>query len=421
MWISWLQAIALPKKKTISMDFLAKKLEQNNQSLQAAKAEYLAKKEKQNQAMSGFMPKVGGEYSFQNQDETNSNGVKTRSGKRENAQNIKGEVTLNLFKGFGDISAVKEARNLSESARYGYYKKASKIFIDVLETLLKINNVISNIEVAKSSADNREKVYFIAKNKFQNEAIALGDLKTAESEKDTAISTQSEYETQFYGLVAEFVSHYAIPFDDNYIIEMPQDLPKTYEEAEVLMLKNNFDVQEAFYKVKQAEAAAKKILSHFVPSVDGFANGSRRINDEKDKDFQNEYVIGIKANMNFFNGFNDSSKYKEAAHDLASARFGHKAILGRVKAELKTVFTAYKNAWEQKRLLENAVTGFEIAANSAMIQYESGAKNVSDILREQDRLADAKRRFSNNEKDLRLNAWKLTILLGRLHLSLQKL
>lgn len=407
-------------KKETTVDFLIQELVKHNESLRSLKAKHFADKEKKHQAMGEFMPKVDMSYDLTNEEERDPI-VPIKTGRRKNRQDISGTATLNLFKGFGDVASVYKQKHFVEASRYEYYQEASKVFLSTLEKLLQINEAITNLDVKQLTVDSREKIYFIAKNKLHTEAFSLSSFKTTESERDTALSEKYKAEGELDGLIASFVLAHGLPLEYNYIIELPKNLPDTIEQAEALMLKHNFDIQKAYHDVTQAEAQLREKIATFSPQITGSVSAKKPVNLKDEEKVDMEYTASIKASLNLFNGFKDSSVCKEAYHILQKARFNQKAILGKARADLKATFVAYKNALEQKKLLENAVQGFEIAANAAMIQYESGAKSVTDIIQEQNSLSNAKSRLANNEKDLRLNAWKLTILIGRLHQSLQKL
>ena len=425
----------LPKRKDITMQFFIEELVKNNKQMQAHKAEYSAKRKKKTQALSAFLPRVEASLSY-NMDEDREpgpmdvlhgrrTGNKTGNFKAHESAHL--EVRSNLFNSFGDVAGLKEGKAWGEAAKYKYYKDVSEVFLKALDALLQINVAITKLEVSHLSAEGREKIYSIANNKFRNKAIALGDLKHAESERDTAKHQQYASDAQYQGAIAEFISYSGIPVEYNYMIELPNDLPKTYEEAENLMVKNNFDIQMANYKVDQVQAALLRVKSKFGPRLDFHADGSQKlgedaaaISEEKKKD-RYHITLGVKGTINIFNGFRDISEYQENAEMLTSVRCERQAVLSSTRSALKSAWAVYSNALEQRGLLENAVKGYEIATSSAMIKYESGAKSVADVANAQETLANAKRHYSDNERVLRLNAWRLKILIGDIKSILNKL
>ncbi|USO02360.1 MAG: TolC family protein [Alphaproteobacteria bacterium] len=413
------------ERKSITVDFFVEKLK-DYAGLQAYKSEFLKKKHKETEARSAFLPKAEINLDYQNKVKMISPlGMKDPEGKREWDLNARGEAQLNVFNGFGDIAAFKEAKHYTEAGRFEYYRKISKLFLDALDAMGRMNHSAANVEAMSMMLDSKAKIYNMAKNKFKNEAISKGELQTALAEKNIAQSNKYRHESEYMSHAADFESKSGIKAEANYIIDTPEKLPETYEQAEQMMLRHNFDIQEAEYKVKQAESGLKKSKGAFFPKIDLYANGRKKIDTDDNKDIKKndkeneiEYVWGARASYQF-TGFRDTARYKEAVEALSEARYSYHATLNRVKSELKMAWDIHRMSQKQCPLLTAAVNEYQAAVDAEMIKYESGAKDMSKLIQAQEALAEAKNRLAHNEKNLRLESWRLTILVGDLPNSLK--
>lgn len=423
--------------------------------IQAEQEKVRADFEKFPQARAAFFPKIGVDAGM------SFNGVKTTqrvAGQLEPLdktwfakQTINLNFEQNLFRGFADKAAVDQSKELILASIWEYFEKVSRTFMEVIRNVEDARFQWASINATKTSVKVKTKVWDIAKAQHRSETIPLFQLKTAESESQRVnaklLAEMAELE-KFRASYREKTGHELFEAD---VLPLPEDLPKTYEEAEKLMLVGNYDVKRVRIRLKAIEKDKTKAQAEFLPRVD-FSTGVeyRRnfdhgewgkreaenfsianipgqppqlvknkkivdVNNIRSPNRQIEKRVGLNIRYNLFNGGTDLSRKREAIRNIGKARQEMQLVLQQKRAELKAAWMQYQNALKSKVSLERAFVGFQAAYNGIFGQYQEGAKTVRDVLDEEEKLDNAKRELANNEKVLRSAAWQLTMLLGKLN------
>ncbi|MFZ4404350.1 MAG: TolC family protein [Pseudobdellovibrionaceae bacterium] len=167
------------------------------------------------------------------------------------------------------------------------------------------------------------------------------------------------------------------------------DLVLGWNQALVLLQKNNKDYHSAELTYRSTEILQDSADSGFLPSLSGAINYSQSQTEGVD-DESRLYSGSLTLTQNLFAGFKDNFKSAEAkANSLAAA-----AAFQIAKAKIRNDFvTAYQNllsASENLQLSDNIVTRRKQNLRLVELRFESGRENKGSVLLSEAYLAQAK-------------------------------
>ncbi len=189
--------------------------------------------------------------------------------------------------------------------------------------------------------------------------------------------------------------------------------PVSLEEQEQSAQKSRPEVRQMQLFTELAEAQSRAARSSLLPQV------SFRVAFEADRqDFINKgganWFAGAFLRWNLFNGFADRARIAEADEQIARAKAERRGLDSAVRLQVRKAHLDVKAAGERLKVTEATVTEAEENLRIVKNRYESGLTNVTDLLRSETALLEARVRRLAAIHDQRLAAAGLELAAGTL-------
>jgi outer membrane protein TolC len=126
------------------------------------------------------------------------------------------------------------------------------------------------------------------------------------------------------------------------------------------------------------------------------------------------WLAAASLRWNLFNGFADKARIAEARQQVARARAEQRQVEAAVSLDVRRAYLELKATAERIELAEAAVAEAEENVRIVRNRYENGLANVTELLRSETALSDARLRRLAAVHDQRLAAASLELAAGTL-------
>jgi outer membrane protein TolC len=126
------------------------------------------------------------------------------------------------------------------------------------------------------------------------------------------------------------------------------------------------------------------------------------------------WLAAAALRWNLFNGFTDRARVQEAVHESARARAGEKQADSAVSLQARSAYLGVRSAQERVAVAEATVAQAEENLRIVKNRYDNGLNNVTDLLRSETALLEARLRRLSALHDQRLAATALELASGAL-------
>jgi outer membrane protein TolC len=219
---------------------------------------------------------------------------------------------------------------------------------------VKLNNLLSQIELASNNLDLAKNSLKNAMGMYDNSSIVLGD--TAKWLNNTPQPTSTQ-----------FTANNTIPY---------------------LLLNNQIEL----YHLN-----AKSIMARGIPSLSAFARyGVNGFGKEFEKVFENQYgfsTIGLKLSWNLFNGFTRNAQYQEAIIQMRNAQLNQKITAANENLQFQN---AQSQLLSVQKMLSTNKENVNLASevyDIATLEYKEGTGSLSDLLNAETSYQDAQNNY----------------------------
>jgi outer membrane protein TolC len=188
------------------------------------------------------------------------------------------------------------------------------------------------------------------------------------------------------------------------------------EQEEQSAEQNRPEVQELRFSTSLAEIQSKAAHASLLPQI------SFRVAFESDRQrFINRgganWFAGAFLRWNLFNGFGDKARIDEANYQVARARAQQRRLHSAVRLQVRQAYLDLKACEERIKVTEAAVAQAEENLRIIKNRYENGMANVTELLRSETALLEARVRRLAAIHDQRLAAANLDLAAGTLTLD----
>jgi outer membrane protein TolC len=126
------------------------------------------------------------------------------------------------------------------------------------------------------------------------------------------------------------------------------------------------------------------------------------------------WFAGASLRWNLFNGFADRARIAEASEQVQRARAEQRRVNAGVELEVRRAYLDLKATEERIQVAESAVSAADENLRIVKNRYENGLTNVTELLRSETALAEARLRRLAAVYDQRLAAAGLELAAGTL-------
>jgi len=126
------------------------------------------------------------------------------------------------------------------------------------------------------------------------------------------------------------------------------------------------------------------------------------------------WLAGVSLRWNVFNGFGDKARIAEAGQSLRQARAQHERADSRIRLQVHRAYFDLKSAEQRLEVAKAAVAMAEESLRITQNRYQHGLSNVTDLLRNETALLEARTRHLSAIHDQHVAATLLELAAGTL-------
>ena len=174
------------------------------------------------------------------------------------------------------------------------------------------------------------------------------------------------------------------------------------------------EVRQARLAVSLAETQVAAARVNYWPQV-GLRGGLEADRARFVTEGSGSWFAGVSLRWNLFNGGSDKAKAEEASHALARARAMEQQAASGIRLEVRRANADLTSARERLTVTAAAVSAAEESLRIVKNRYENGLNTVTDLLRAETALDEARTRHVAAVHDVRLAAVGVEIAMGTLN------
>ena len=375
---------------------------ERNLDVQLAREEIDFARNRQNEAGTGFLPKVKADYSYRRPgDSTSKIGGVEFQNEDNNQYRFTGTVEQPIFTGFATLSTYELARLGLDSAKIQLERARLDIILRVKETYIGIIQAEKIRGVAEQSVRQLQENLKVAQNFYRVGLSPKIDVLDAETRLGDA-------ELQLIRATNDVAVRKA---NLNTVLRQPVDIPvevedilttapyeKSYEASQETALKHRPEVLDAETQVASAEQQITFARSGYYPTISLAANYYRR-GDSPDVDGspfveREDWDVVAAATWTLFEwGKTRYAVFQQEAR-LRQARETLEKVKDTVRLDVKSEYLTLKAAYEAIGVARKAVISAEENFRISQERYKEQVATATEVLDAQTRLTQAKSNYT---------------------------
>jgi len=358
---------------------LQKRALENRYVIQRYEAQLEKSVENIRNARSSYYPSVDLSYTATNLDEAST------IEDRENSVAM-GQVSWNLFAGFGDKYAIASADLLRKAEGYKLQAIRQDVQLKVALQYLAIYNWQANLQVEEDTYSTLLKHYQDAENRYAVGLIKKSELLKFKVDLDNAQinreKTKAGLQKSILNLQREIdgtVDAGALTFPEF------EQLPGLagYTKHEESMLEKRSEIKALEEAVRAAELTVKAEKAEYYPHLD-VVGSYRRYDDDyltgNGDTYDEELRASLVLSMNLFDGFGKNSQVKAARLEARSIRYDLEELKRDLITRLKTLFLDYGVNLKNVGVASGSITQAEENLRVTRLSYEEGITPEFELL-----------------------------------------
>lgn len=324
---------------------------------------------------------------------------------------------------FGDTyNSLKQARAGRESAYYSVDNSKQNTILTIHQSFFELLKNIRLLEVAREAVTSSEEQLKRTQSMFEIGSVAQADVYRAQTTLGNDKITQIRQQNLVRDSRALLNVAMGRQPDAGLEIVDPEDdeSPTSYNEEEVLnvAMQNNpqifqfrEDMNAAMYGRRAAKAA-------FMPEISGFAQYSRsnsefdRVYTGYDKNFS--LNLGLRLNLNLFNGFADAANLERQANNYRIAEENLINTQRELRREVREALLDLQVNQEVSEINESNLQSAQEDLRLAQERYRVGAGTLLDVITAQVNLTRARATFVQAKYDTKIAEARLQSAMGTL-------
>jgi outer membrane protein len=376
---------------------------ERNLDVKLAKEEVDFARQRQNEARTGFLPKLSTEYGYRrpNSTETKIGGV-TLESQDQNQYHFTGTVQQPIFTGFATLSTYELAKLGLDSAKIQLERARLDIVLSVKQTYLIIVQTEKIREVAAQSVRQLQENLKVAENFYRVGLSPKIDVLDAETRLADAELQLIRATNDVAVAKANFNTVLRQPVDT--LVEVEDILStaryeKSYEQSQETALKYRPEVREAETQVSSAEQQITFAKSGYYPTI-SFAANYYRLGDTPAVDGskfteQETWDVGAVATWTLFEwGKTRYAVFQQEAR-LRQAKEALEKVKDSVRLDVKNGYLTLQAAYDAIAVARKAVLSAEENFRISTERYKEQVATATEVLDAQTRLTQAKSNYTN--------------------------
>lgn len=404
---------------------------ENDATLRAQEARYLAGLEDEKTALSQLLPQIDAAYSIENSDtDTSSPGVIgfdaggvpiigdtfdntdiDTTGYRVTLQ----QAIFNLPAWFG----FKSGKELSKQAEATFAANQQNLIVRVVTAYLAVLRAQDNLRAAQAREDAFGRQLEQNQQRFEVGLIAITDVYESQAAFDLAQVDRIAEENNV-AVALENLTVLTGKRHDNLDVLVESFDAKPPEPADRVAwvdfaLANNFDLKAIQYAEEAARQNAKARRLAHAPTLSGTAqytdfevDGTRFqdpagiFNFPPDQEREST-VVGVELSMPLYTGGGISAERRRAAQQFNAAREDRINLTRQTVTDARSLHMTVVNDVARVAARRQSIKSSRSALDATQAGYEVGTRNIVDVLNAQNTLFAAARDYANSRYDYIVN------------------
>jgi outer membrane protein len=406
---------------------------ETNQLVKAADLDLAAAETRIQTAYSGYLPKVNFDYNVTDGNNpayvfgallsqgriTVANFALDHLNNPAPLTNFQNKISLtqSIFD-FGRIrKAVMQSRVGRELSETELEKTRQDLIFRVVksyfETLLAQEMVRVAEDAKRSAAADREKAEALFKAGLAVESDLLSVQVHYAAQSEELIMVRNQLNLTISNLSFEM----GLPLDSTYELVKPQKpyLPETPDLAslQALALEKRPDFRQAQLAGRSSELSVQSTKAGFWPTVSAF--GSWETDSENfASNGGNNWMAGVNVRFNLFNGRADQARLAESRFQQRRSRAIQDHMAQTVRLQVQKAYLELQTTGQRIEVSQQAASQAEESLRIIRNRYEVGLTTITDLLRAETAVTQAKTNFLRALFDQRVSAANLELQTGRL-------
>lgn len=376
---------------------------ERNLDVQLAREEIDFARQRQNEARTGFLPKLKADYSYRRPGETTTKieGV-TLENQDKNQYRFTGTVEQPVFTGFATLSTYELAKLGLDSARIQLERARLDLIFKVKETYIGILQAEKIREVAEQSVRQLKENLKVAENFYRVGLSPKIDVLDAETRLGEAELQLIRATNDVAVRKATFNTGLRQPVDTAVEVEdilSTAAYEKSYESSQETALKHRPEVLEGETQVTISEQQITFARSGYYPNISASANYFRRgdspeVDGSKFTDREDWDVVAEATWTLFEWGKTRYAVFQQEAR-LRQAKETLEKVKDSVRLEVKNAYLTLLAAYEAIGVAGKAVISAEENFRISQERYKEQVATATEVLDAQTRLTQAKSNYTN--------------------------
>ncbi|MBF2753850.1 MAG: TolC family outer membrane protein [Gammaproteobacteria bacterium AqS3] len=362
--------------------------------LKAAAANYRASRAGVYEAGSALMPQF---TYIQSENESDITLVGTEGilNTTSEVREIQGSMALIDAAGWARVRSANRSRAAAFAA---FDDKSQELILRFTRAYLEALTAVENVRVAEAEFRAVGRQSEVANSRYEAGLGNITERHEAKFQFDLVrvglIRAQGEVELsreRLIEIVGEPVE-VLLPISDSYHAQMPY--PEKREDWVELALKNSPMLRQAGEEMKAAKANMAVAFSAHLPVVRAVASKreATQYNFGLRSDLETEdETLGLRLTIPLFAGGGNFARQRRASNQYQAARQNEIAVRRALVRQVRNAYQQVETALGNLRAMRQAVLSAQSAYQATEVGYETGTRNIVDVLNAQRLLYSAQR------------------------------
>lgn len=330
--------------------------------------------------------------------QTSSTTSDTRSTDRAKVQDFEVKVDVPLYRGGRTFAEIDKARaNILSgqagllSTEQGIFNNAITAYANVVFYRASVAIQADTVHTYEQRVRNTEQEVKAQRRTVAELALFRNGLASAQRQLATAKGELQAAEADYAAIIG------AAPGKLQARPALP-GLPKTFDQALKIALKDNPDLRAAAHNIDVEKASVRDSEGELLPQVDLVTSLTQELdrsgysgtNDYSEVDNTRTLYVGVQLTMNLYEGGGYHSAVREAKQKVSQAMLTHAYKWAALEGDVKSAWARLTAAHDALKSAQDSVAALNDALTAMEFQFHNGDTTTSDLIDYLDKRSSAR-------------------------------